>query len=461
MSGAVIVVRTEHASLVTVRVHQRAYDFDKPWLRDTSSSRGAGVCVGPDLILAPAHLVEHAMSVDEIPWDPEDDVGGAIGTVIAINHDHDLALIQLRPTDAAGLVALELGTLTPPGTEVVFHGLVDHELTAASGVVSKVSVERCSNSARHALFVAVRFDNDTGQSSGYIARDGRLAGLCVQTPKDQPGVVEMVPAPVIAAFLRHRGNLPSLNLTTQNTNNAYLRRALQLEEHEGGVVVLHADLGSSAERLLETNDVLLAIDGHTISRHGNVELGSAHIRYDYLLGLYGIGDSIELVIKRRGERRTVQLSLDEWRPLVPRNHHDRAPLYVVFAGLVFQRLTRDYLTTWDEWWNKGPKEFLNAYYLGRRTAEQHELVALTSILEDPINEGYGHLYNELVRSVNGIVPRTFADFVAILSSSVGMIRIETTSDGMILLDAQQARRDTPRICAAYEIPRDRTPELPR
>jgi hypothetical protein len=461
MTGAVIIVRTEHASLVTVRVHQRTYDFDKPWQRDASSTRGAGVCVAPDLIIAPAHLVEDALASDEIPWDPDDDVGGAVAMVIAINHDHDLALIQLRPADTTGLAPLELGPLAQPGSDVVFHGLVDHELTAASGFVTKISVERCSNSARHALFVAARFDHDIGQGSGFIAQDGKLAGLCVQTPKDQTGIVEMVPAPAIAAFLRHRGNLPALNLTTQNTNNMYLRRALQLEEHDGGVVVLHADHGSSAERLLEPGDVLLAIDGHNISRHGNVELGFAHVRYDYLLGLYGIGDAIELVIKRRGERRTVLLPLDEWRPLVPRQRHGRAPLYLVFAGFVFQRLTRDYLTTWDEWWNKGPKEFLNAYYLGRRTAEQHELVALTSILEDPINEGYGHLYNELVRSVNGIVPRTFADFVAILSSSVGMIRIETTSDGMILLDAQQARRDTPRICATYEIPRDRTPELPR
>ena len=42
----------------------------------------------------------------------------------------------------------------------------------------------------------------------------------------------------------------------------------------------------------------------------------------------------------------------------------------VYGGLVFQTLTRDYLTTWDKWWNKAPKEFLNYYYLGYRTAEQ-------------------------------------------------------------------------------------------
>jgi hypothetical protein len=60
----------------------------------------------------------------------------------------------------------------------------------------------------------------------------------------------------------------------------------------------------------------------------------------------------------------------------------------VWGGLVFQPLTRDYLTTWEEWWNKAPKEFLNFYYLGRRAPERHEVVVLTQIFADQINTGY-------------------------------------------------------------------------
>ena len=66
---------------------------------------------------------------------------------------------------------------------------------------------------------------------------------------------------------------------------------------------------------------------------------------------------------------------------------------------MFQPLTRDYLTTWDKWWNKAPKEFLNYYYLGYRTPQQHEVVILTQILADEINVGYAHLYNEAVATL--------------------------------------------------------------
>ena len=68
---------------------------------------------------------------------------------------------------------------------------------------------------------------------------------------------------------------------------------------------------------------------------------------------------------------------------------------------------------------------------------------LTQILADEINVGYGHLYNEAVAKLDGVVPRDMEDFVARLSSARGVVEIETTSGGIIMLDAdevQEARR---------------------
>jgi hypothetical protein len=145
---------------------------------------------------------------------------------------------------------------------------------------------------------------------------------------------------------------------------------------------------------------------------------------------------------------------------VPRSRYDQAPQYFLYGGLVFQTLTRDYLTTWDKWWNKAPKEFLNYYYLGYRTAEQHEIVILTQILADEINIGYSHLYNEAVATLNGKAPLDMIDFVQALSTAHGVVEITTTSGGVIMLDADEVRKATPRILARYHIPRDRTPGLP-
>jgi hypothetical protein len=52
------------------------------------------------------------------------------------------------------------------------------------------------------------------------------------------------------------------------------------------------------------------------------------------------------------------------------------------------------------------------------------------------------------------------DFVSRLSAARGVVEITTTSGGMIMLDAEEVRRATPRILARYHIPRDRTVGLP-
>jgi hypothetical protein len=276
----------------------------------------------------------------------------------------------------------------------------------------------------------------------------------------------MVPPPIIRAFLDgvdkgKRPEIPALGITTQNLENPLLRRQLGLNPSERGVVVLHVDYSGSADTILQPRDVITAIDGLPIANNGTVQyMGNYRTRYDVVLGHRYIGDRIKLDIKRGGLARTVELELKQWLPLVPRSRYDMPPQYFLYGGLVFQTLTRDYLTTWDKWWNKAPKEFLNYYYLGYRTPEQNEIVILTQILADEINVGYGHLYNEAVAKLDGVVPRDMEDFVARLTTARGVVEIETTSGGLIILDSEEVRKANPRILARYHIPRDRTPGLP-
>ncbi|HLL25729.1 MAG TPA: PDZ domain-containing protein, partial [Kofleriaceae bacterium] len=254
---------------------------------------------------------------------------------------------------------------------------------------------------------------------------------------------------------------PAFGITTQNLENPLLRKQLGLNPSERGVVVLHVDYSGSADGILQPRDVITSIDGLPIANNGTVQyMGNYRTRYDVVLGHRYIGDRIELGIKRGGLARNVTLELKPWAPLVPRSRYDQPPAYFVYGGLVFQTLTRDYLTTWDKWWNKAPKEFLNYYYLGFRSAEQHEVVILTQVLADEINVGYGHLYNEAVAKLDGVTPRDMEDFVARLSAARGVIEIQTTSGGVIMLDADEVRKATPRILTRYHIPRDRTPGLP-
>ena len=443
-------------------------DFDGPWqARTPSNSTGSAVVIGPGLLLTGAHVVANATFLQvQKPSQPDK----AIARVRAVSHDCDLALLEVvEPPDFLDdIEPAKLGPMPRLRDEVAVVGypVGGEEISITEGVVSRIEVQRYSHSQRHLLAVTVDAAINAGNSGGPVFGDGNVVGIAFQKLTGVDNIGEMVPPPIIRAFLDGVGSgkrpeIPALGLTTQNLENPLLRRQLGLNPSERGVVVLHVDYGGSSDGLLEPRDVIMSIDGLPIANNGTVQyLGHHRTRYDVVLGHRYIGDRVELGIKRNGIARTITLELRPWLPLVPRSRYDQPPAYFVYGGLVFQTLTRDYLTTWDKWWNKAPKEFLNYYYLGHRTPEQHEVVILTQILADEINVGYGHLYNEAVAKLDGRIPRDMEDFVARLSSAHGVVELETTSGGLIILDADDVRRSTPRILERYHIPRDRTPGLP-
>jgi S1-C subfamily serine protease len=443
-------------------------DFDGPWqARTPSNSTGSAVVIGPGLLLTGAHVVANATFLQvQKPGNPDK----AIARVKAVSHDCDLALLEvLDPPDfLADIDPAEVGEMPRLRDEVAVVGypVGGEEISITEGVVSRIEVQRYSHSQRHLLAVTVDAAINAGNSGGPVFGDGKVVGIAFQKLTGVDNIGEMVPPPVIRAFLDgvahgKRPDVPAIGITTQNLENALMRKQLGLGDKEHGVMVLHVDHGGAADGILQPRDVITKIDGLQIANNGTVQyMGRHRTRYDVVLGARYIGDKISLDIKRAGRARTVELELQKWMPLVPRSRYDQPPQYFLYGGLVFQTLTRDYLTTWDKWWNKAPKEFLNYYYLGFRTAQQHEVVILTQILADEINVGYAHLYNEAVATLNGRAPLDMVDFVQQLTSAHGVVEIATTSGGVIMLDADEVRKATSRILARYHIPRDRTPGLP-
>ena len=131
----------------------------------------------------------------------------------------------------------------------------------------------------------------------------------------------------------------------------------------------------------------------------------------------------------RARGHTLRKAESDSREVLSRVH---APRYLAFGGLVFQPLTRDYLTTWDTWWNNAPKELLTAHYLGRRTPERHELIVLTEVLEGPMTTGYDAYVNETVVRVEGAVPRDLSELAQLLDAASGTVALEMSSGALIV-----------------------------
>jgi S1-C subfamily serine protease len=455
-----------YLSVVRIYATTQDPDHDSPWQAQVpQSSTGSGVVIGPGRILTGAHVIANStfLQVQKIS-DPDK----AVARVIGVCHDCDLALIGVDDRHFLdGIEPAKLGELPDLRDRVAVVGFPvgGEEVSITEGVVSRIEVQRYSHSQRHLLAVTVDAAINKGNSGGPVFKSGAVVGIAFQKLESAENIGEMVPAPIIRHFLasiEKEGELriPALGITTQGIENPYLRRRLALAEGEGGVLVLSADYGGSAWGVLEPGDALLEIDDHKISVNSTVKFrGRYRTRYDVMLGWSVVGDPIELMVLRKGVRRKLTLELAPPAPLVPRSQYDRAPTYFIYGGLVFQVLSRDFLSTWDSWWDKAPKEFLHLYYSGNRTAERQEVVILTQVLADEINVGYEHLYSESVTAINGRMPRDMIDFVRQVEASRGLIEIRTSSDGVIVLECEAARAATQRILGRYRIGRDRSPDL--
>ena len=439
-------------------------DYDSPWQsRVASSSTGSGVVVADGLVLTGAHVVANGtfLQVQKIS-----DPSKVQAVVAGICHDCDLALLKVSdPSFMEGVLCATIGELPHLRDRVAVAGFPvgGEEVSITEGVVSRIEVQRYSHSQRHLLAVTVDAAINPGNSGGPVFRDGKVVGIAFQKLGNAEGIGEMVPAPIIHHFLESvkkgekRVKIPALGISTQGIENPFLRKSLALPKEKSGVLVLSIEHGSSASDKLQIGDVITSIDGCPIANNATIQLLDRYrTRYDVMLGWQSIGDTLQLEVWREGKSLNISLPLQEVAQLVPRDQYDNTPRYFIFGGLVFQPLSRDFLSTWDSWWEKAPKEFLHHYYSGSRTKNRREVVVLSQVLAEETNVGYEGFHSESVVEVNGVAPVDMADFVTMLDNAKGLVKISTSAHGIIVLDAETARKANKRILERYRIPSERS-----
>ncbi|MDO8348901.1 MAG: serine protease [Planctomycetota bacterium] len=456
-----------HPQVVRVYSTYQDPDYECPWQSVAPrGSTGSGVVVGTNEILTGAHVVANATFVQV---QKQSDVQKAVARVIAISHDADLALLEVEdPEFTRGIAPARIGELPAlrDAVQVVGFPIGGEEVSITEGVVSRIEVQRYEHSQRHLLAVTVDAAINEGNSGGPVFARGKVVGIAFQALPEAENIGEMVPAPIIKRFLEGarsgaESHVPGLGITTQSLENPALRRHLRMQGRDSGVLITAVQFGSSAHGILKPGDVLEALDGLRIANNGTVQYrGRFRCQFDAVVGDHRVGDTVAARVRRNGAVSTVRLKMAPMCWLVPRTEFDRRPMWFLFGGLVFQRLTAEFLRIWGEqWWDKAPKELLHLYFAGERRAERRELIVLAQVLADAVNVGYEPFVNDLVVAVNGHAPVDMADFVARIDACRGEVVLKLSSGGTVLLVASEARIAQARILQRYRVPGDRSADL--
>ena len=450
-----------YRSVVKVYVTTQSPDYDAPWMGTApASSTGSGVVIEPQRVLTGAHVVANATFVQ---IQKVDDPIKTVARVVAVSHDLDLALLTVDdPRYLRDVPPAQLGRGLPriqARVSVVGYPVGGEEVSITEGVVSRIEVQEYAHSQRYALAVTVDAAINDGNSGGPVVDDDKVVGIAFQTRDGAEAIGEIVPIPMIEHFLGavrsgRSTALPGLGVRTMKLENPALRGRYKLGRRDGGVLVTGVAHGGSAYGHIREGDVLLTLDGHPVAENATVLYrGQIRTSLEAVLGDHHLGDRVDAVVQREGKKETVRLVLGAAASLVPGSQYDRGPTFLVFGGLVFQPLTRDFLEAWTKWWHQAPKELLHLYQEGLPSRQRQGVVVLAQVLADAVNVGYGVYAETTVVSINGVCPVDIRDFARLLGETeTGDVEIRTSHGGLLLVGAEAARAANARIIERYRIP---------
>jgi S1-C subfamily serine protease len=451
------------ASVVAVDVVVQGEDYRTPWQAPTPyGTGGSGFYIGNGRILTNAHVVSEAKVVRLKRPDRPEKVDAR---VLFIAHDCDLALITVDdPKFFDGMEPLEIGGVPKLRSTVTAVGypIGGRKLSITEGVVSRIELtDYVHTGADRHLGIQIDAAINPGNSGGAVIQDDKVVGVAFQTQFFAQNIGYMIPTPVIKHFLKDiedgkYDGYPLLGVVTSTLENDALRTWLKVPEGETGVLILKALPWSSADGLVQKNDVLLGIDDVSIENDGTVKVGDDYLELAYVVQEHYAGDTVTLKIVRDGKKMDVPVTLKVWNiEMSQRTAYGERPEYLVLGGFLFVPLTANYVQVAG--WRSDLNYWLSEFYrsIAADRPGQKQLVVLSRVLPDDSNR-YRTYYNSVVKTVNGERPVDFRDFVRrVTAADRAVIEFEGVNVAPLILEKKKIEAVQKSILEKYGIPSDR------
>ncbi len=449
------------ASLVTLEITAKNYDYFQPWAKPTRSVRKHALVVGDrELVTSAQNLADRTLVRvqkggrgrwlnAEVKW---------------LDYHANVAVLTVADEGFwDGLKPVELAERVPRRDDYEIIRWRDGNLEVRRADFSKFTVGDGSLSFAPRINLEINSEISGLGWAEPVLVDGQVVGL---TAAKAGNVCTVTPAPFIRRIMEARtaGKFPGLgyfDFVWQQGENPATLEHLKVPGAPRGAVVIIVPKSPPPGYVLRKHDVIVEVDGFPVDMEGDYDDPDyGHVMMEGIATRrHFAGDRIPMKVARDGKVLDLEYQLPKAEysvDLLPMFTFDAEPEYLVAGGLVFQPLTQPYLRGWgDDWRRRAP--FRLVYNTSNSpTSETPALVVLSQVLPDPINVGYQEFRNLVVDTINGQTVRRLGDVKkALAAPQAGLHRIEFfKGDGLqrMLVDAGSMDVATARVLGRYGIP---------
>ncbi len=458
---------TYDKSVIMIRGVSQEFDYVTPWKQTPmGQGTGTGFIIEGNRILTNAHNVSNNKYV-EVKKESQPKRYPAI--ISFIGHDCDLAVLTvLDKSFFDGTEPLELGELPQVNSTVQTYGFPvgGRQISVTEGVVSRIQVGAYSHTqADSHLVIQTDAAINPGNSGGPVLQNGKVVGVAFQGLREADNIGYLIPTPVIRHFLKdiedsRYDGFGSLGFVYfPGLHNDSFREYLKVPDGVQGVVVIKTMMHSSVETVFAPNDVITKIDEFDIDNDAMISVDGRTVEMGEAIERKQIGEEVEVVFYRFGEKKTEKVKTALNRPVLDYARlYDQQPRYLVFAGLGFVPVTRNFLETWGRNWLTDLPFTLRYLFHDSMMLNtdplRKEYVVLSEILPDEVNSYCEPFKGLVVESVNGKPIWRLEDLQgAFASDDNGQCRIRFLGRSVpLVLDFAKAQASHKAILEKYQVP---------
>lgn len=446
------------AAVVKIFNYSIAPNYYVPWnMQSQSASTGSGVIIDNKFILTAAHVVTNNTYLQ---IQKSSDSKKYMANVKWIAHDADLALVEVEdPSFFTNTQAIPIGKLPKRQDGVAVYGYPTggSQISITQGIISRIEQTVYVHSNVDLLAIQIDAAINPGNSGGpAFNQAGEIVGITMQGILSSNSIGYIVPVPIINHFLEdikdnHYDGFAADGIYIEYMENKDLKEHYKMN-NTSGVLITKIVKNSTADGILQEEDVILAIDDYNLSDDNMVSADKLdRVSSDYLIQKHFIGENAKITILREGKQLDIKLPLKAGKNIIPLEH-EVLPRYYILGGIVFMPLTQNFLREWgNDWKNKAPMNFL--YQLSHAELsddDKTEIVFIRTVLSDRVNAGYSSS-NEIVESVNGTKITSFEKLVNVIENASKEIKIVTAFGSIIILDKEKALKAQENILERYSI----------